>query len=417
MARSILNSLSTIEIIVLGVGGMLLLSVAGVLLVRRLFPRLADGSFEPVAESLRVVYELIFALILAFVIAAVLDELGSAESAVASEATTVREILRANEAFPEDDRARLNAAVRQYVRAVADDEWETMKDGESSPRASAALETLHAEYRLVKPEGTGQADAHGQALDYLHELGVKRRERLNIAAGDLPTMLRVLVLGGLVLLLVVEYRPQLSRVAGLVFMGTLTVVVTSAFLLTVILDYPFAGEISVSNEPFKQDNLAQFWGEELAYTPEPGDEHQRLTAERLEGVYNSDGYGTLRLKCHNEEPPHDPRACRPADRRMRGVFRSYDGTLTGKIVDGDFRGWWTQAPKRNSARNYSGCVTLELFKTSDGPIIAGSWTYQDREPRYRGWDLDKIEGLRPADLGRRLKNPRTFIEAPRGREC
>lgn len=417
MVRSILNSLSTIEIILLGVGSMLLLTVAGVLLARRLFPRLADSSFEPIADSLRVVYELIFALILAFVIAAVLDEAGNAESAVASEATTVREILRANEAFPEDDRVRLTTAVGQYVRAVADDEWETMKDGESSPRASTALETLHAEYRLVEPEGPVEAEAYGGALDYLHELGVKRRERLNIAAGDLPTMLRVLVLAGIVLLLVVEYRPQLSRVAGLVFMGTLAVIITSAFLLTVLLDYPFAGEISVSNEPFKQDNLAQFWTDELAYEQEPGDERQPLTAERLEGVYNSDAYGTLRLKCYDEEPPHDPRACRPADRRMRGVFRSYDGTLTGELEEGEFRGWWTQAPKRNSGRYYSGCVTLELFKTSDGPIIAGSWTYQDRKPRYRGWDLDRIEGLWPADLGRRLRDPETFIEAPRGREC
>ena len=85
----------------LGVGGMVLLTVAGVLLARRLFPRLADGDFEPVADSLRVVYELIFALILAFVIAAVLDESGNAESAVASEATTIGELVRANDALPE----------------------------------------------------------------------------------------------------------------------------------------------------------------------------------------------------------------------------------------------------------------------------------------------------------------------------
>ena len=77
MARSILNSFSAIQIVALGVGGMVLLTVAGVLLARRLFPRLADSEFEPVADSLRVVYELIFALILAFVLAAVLDEMAT----------------------------------------------------------------------------------------------------------------------------------------------------------------------------------------------------------------------------------------------------------------------------------------------------------------------------------------------------
>ena len=64
----------------LSLAGMVLFTIAGVLLARRVFPTRADTQFEQVADSLRVVYELIFALILAFVIAAVLDEMGNAES-------------------------------------------------------------------------------------------------------------------------------------------------------------------------------------------------------------------------------------------------------------------------------------------------------------------------------------------------
>jgi hypothetical protein len=407
MARSVLNSLSTIQIVVLGVGGMVLLTVAGVLVARRLFPRLADSEFEPVADSLRVIYELIFALILAFVLAAVLDEMGNAESAVASEATTIGELVRANDGLPNAD--RLDDAVQQYVRAVANDEWKTMKDGEPSPQATAELEGMFAEYRLVKPVGTAQTESYGQALDDVHELSSKRRERLNIAAADLPTMLRVLVLVGLVLLLVLEYRPQLSPVAGLVFMGTLATVVTSAFLLTVILNYPFAGQVSVSNAPLKQDNLARFWSLELAYRPKPGDEQRPLTAQRLEGVYNSDAYGTLILRCHDESPRHRVRECGPRDRRMRGVYRYRNGTLTGEVVRGVLRGWWTQAPTHRS-RNDAGRVEFRLVKTADGPLIAGSWSYLYEKPLEPGWDLEEIGGASPPDLARRLEKPSTFIE-------
>ena len=412
MVRSILNSLSTNEIVVLGVGGMVLLTVAAVLLARRLFPRLTDSEFEPVADSLRVVYELIFALILAFVIAAVLDEMGDAESAVASEATTIGELVRANDAFPKHVGLRLDDAVQHYVRAVANDEWETMKDGEPSPRAFSALEGMYAEYLLVKPVGDAQTESYSQALDNLHELGSQRRERLNIAAADLPTLLRVLVLVGLVLLLVLEYRPHLSAVAGLVFMGTLALVVTSAFLLTVILDYPFAGEVSVSNEPFKQDNLAQFWVEERADRLKPGDDQQPLTAQRLEGVYDSTAYGTLVLRCYDEGPRHTVRKCGPRDRRMRGVYRYYGGTLTGEFVDGVFRGWWTEAPTHRG--NNSGRVELWLVTTSDGPLIDGRWGYQ-HGPLELGWDLEEIGGVTPPDLARRLQDPSTFREDPRAR--
>ena len=392
---------------------MVLLTVAGVLLARRLFPRLADSDFEPVADSLRVVYELIFALILAFVIAAVLDESGNAESTVASEATTIGELVRANDALPEKYQERLDNAVEQYVRTVANDEWKTMQDGEASPQATAALEGMRAEYQLVKPQGAAQTETYSQALDDLHDMGSKRRERLNIAAADLPTMLRVLVVVGLVLLLVLEYRPQLTRVAGLVFMGTLAMVVTSAFLLTVVLDYPFAGQVSVSNTPFKEDNLARFWSTELAYRPKSGDQVQPLTAQRLEAVYNSDAYGTIILRCHDEGPRHKVRKCGPGDRRMRGVYRYHDGTLTGEVVDGVFRGWWTQGPTHRS-RDDSGRVELRLVETSDGPLIAGNWSYR-YEPFQPGWDLVEIGGAQPPDLARRLDDPTTFREDPHAR--
>src|SRR5262249_24898240 len=163
-----------------------------------------------------------------------------------------------------------------------DDEWQTMKDGKQSPQASSEIEGLYAAYEGV-PKAARQDDFYGKALVDLHEVASKRRDRLNIAAADLPTMLRVLVIVGLVLLLVVEYRPHLRPVAGLAFMGTLAAVVTSAFLLTIILDYPFAGQVSVSNVPFKQGILARFWSDELAYRPNAGDKVQPLTAQRLQG--------------------------------------------------------------------------------------------------------------------------------------
>jgi hypothetical protein len=410
MARWVLNTFSTIELVVLGVGGAVLLTIACVLLARRRFPQLADSQFEPVADSLRVVYELIFALILAFVIASVLDEMGNAESAVASEATSIAELVRANDALPPSVGVKLDDAVNRYVHSVADEEWKTMKHGKQSPEATSEIEGMYAAYEGV-PKGARLNEFYGKALDDLHEVASKRRDRLNIAASDLPTMLRVLVVVGLVLLLVLEYRPHLKPVAGLAFMGTLAMVVTSAFLLTVILDYPFAGQVSVSNAPFKQGILARFWSDELAYRPKPGDKAQPLSAQRLQGVYNSTAYGTLILRCYNDNPQHTVRACAPGDTRMRGVYRSHRGTVTGEVTDGVFSGWWSEAPGHR-APDYAGRVKLRLWHTSDGPLIAGDWS-EGNGRFHHGWDLKPIGGGPPPDLVERLHDPRTFIEEPR----
>jgi hypothetical protein len=412
MTRSILNALSTVEIVLLGVGGMVLLTLAGVVLARRLLPRLADSEFEPVADSLRVVYELIFALILAFVIAAVLDEFGSAESTVASEATTIAELVRANEALPERDKQRLDDAVSQYVHAVADQEWKTMKDGEESPQATAALAGMFAEYRDVRPVGAGQTEQYRQALTDLHDMVGQRRERLDLASADLPTMLRVLVVVGLFLLLVLEYRPQLSAVAGLVFMGTLAMVVTSAFLLTVILNYPFAGDVSVSNEPLKQGALAQFWSQELAYRRQPEDTDVPLTPQELEGVWNSDAYGTLVMRCYDAAAPTRTRRCGPRDDRMRGVYRSNQGTVSGRFSRGVFEGWWSEDPLRRPP-SYAGTFRWQLLDTAGGHVILGTWGYGTSTKLMPGWDLHHVGGVEPPDLRKRFARTSTFRERPR----
>ena len=412
MVRALLNSVPTFVIVLVGVGGMAALTVVVVLVARRLFPQLTDSDFEPVANSLRTVYELIFALILAFVIAAVLDEMTNAESVVASEATTIGELVRANDTLPGRDRLRLDRSVEQYVRAVANHEWKTMQDGKRSAQAASALEGMYAEYRRVQPRGAAQTEDYSQALDNLHEIATLRRERLNIAAADLPTMLRVLVVVGLFVLLVLEYRPQLSFAAGLVFMGTLAVVATSAFLLTVVLNYPFAGDVSISNAAFKHDNLARFWSQELAYRPKASDDERPLTAVRLQGVWNSDAFGTLVMSCEDPAQRDRVRDCRRGDRRMRGVYRYHDGTVTGEISNGVFRGWWTESPRRG--RNDSGLVRWRLLDTAEGEVVYGTWSYA-YDPLTPGWDLQPIGGTAPPDLQRRFSLLKTFQEDPRGR--
>jgi hypothetical protein len=51
-------------------------------------------------------------------------------------------------------------------------------------------------------------------------------------------------------------------------------------------------------------------------------------------------------------------------------------------------------------------------KTSDGPLVAGSYGYRFAPPRTPGWDLERISDDVPPDLYRRLHDPRTFIERP-----
>lgn len=394
VARSILNHLSTVEIMLIFVVGSVVLAIAVAVAIRRLVPDIADRPFEEIAGGLRIVYELLFALILAFVIASVLDKFNNAEDTVGGEATALAQMHRNNLAFPSAPQEDLDAAIGTYIAAVVGEEWKTMRDGRASPEAAAALETMYAEYADFDPGGGNASVFYDQALSHLDEVATARRERLALSRAKLPTVLVIMLPIGLILLLMLEYRPQLAPRSQVAFMGLLTLVLSSTYLLTIVLDYPFSGDVSVGNEALTSGTLASLVGTEPR-APQPGDRRLALTAQALDGVWSSDAYGTIRL--------------RDEGGLIRGTYRIGDGTIRGTIANGVFHGVWCEGRREAGATDDAGLVEWHLVQTKDGDrIVAGTWSSgfkrrADSSFKPEGsWDLTKLRLDGAPDLERRL---------------
>ena len=375
--RSLLNSFALPTIVLIVVGGTVVLALVGVLVARKLFPNLADGPYHDVVEGLRGVYHLVFALILAFVIASVLGNFATAESTVAAEAATLAHMRRANDALPAEQQVRLNTGLRHYVNAIGDTEWETMQRGEGSPRASAALETLYALYVSYSPlptEGV-EAEFYSEAVDQLLTVGSTRRERLSLSAGELPILLRIVLPLGVLILLVLEYRPKMALRAQLLHIGLLAMVVSFCYLLTIVMDYPFSGDVALGNEEFKRGALAAFWASEEGDVTH-GNLLEDLSPGELAGVWNADTFGVVVIREVGDE--------------VRAVYREQQGTIVGRVFpDGVFRGWWCQEPTRKP-NDDAGDVEWRLVNESRGEVLVGLWRFGSAE-RFRGdWDLEKV---------------------------
>ena len=101
-------------------------------------------------------YELLFALLLAFVVASVLDTFNQAESTVQEEASALSAMLRDNLAFPPATQTELRRGLGACVKATITSEWQTMRNGAASPEAAGAIETLYAIYRSYTPVNATQ---------------------------------------------------------------------------------------------------------------------------------------------------------------------------------------------------------------------------------------------------------------------
>ena len=311
------------------------------------------------------------------------------------------------------------------------------------------------EYRNLTPRSDVEKEKFSLALSKLDDIASERRNRLNIAAAELPTMLRVLVAIGIVLLLLLEYRPQLSLGASLAFMGGLAAIVTSAYLLTLVLNYPFASDVSVSNDPLKRDRLATFWDRELAYREQDGDTARPLEPSDLRGIWNSrrirNARPALLQRAVTGRTPESASCLASAEQSddWYGVYRYHNGVVTGRLDpdDGVFRGWWYEEPRRIEDEKAAtggrvqrkvvngGALAWRGVRRSDKTLIVGCWIYGRvaRNDPYKaydvhpGWDLvplatdaqvDDEGNLEPGaldepnDLAARFVSIKQFRSAP-----
>ncbi|MFJ6719612.1 MULTISPECIES: DUF4239 domain-containing protein [unclassified Streptomyces] len=257
----LLNNLSTFVLGVLLVGGFTALAVVGSVAARRRFPHLAAGEHNEMVGVALGMFGAIYGIILAFVVVTLWTQLENTQNVVAGEATDLALVVRSAEAFPAADRAKVDRAVGAYVHAVVDVQWPMMRDGR--PSFDATAEQTHAMYTALQayePVGSRSETFYQEAASRLNDVAAQRRARVTMAETSLPTLLQVLVYGGALVILPLTFLFGLrSLKMQLLFVSAVAALIGFSLLLVMVLDRPFAGDLSVSPAPYKEAALAQFW--------------------------------------------------------------------------------------------------------------------------------------------------------------
>lgn len=403
MTSALLNNFSTGGLVLIVVGGSTLFAVAVSLMVRWRFPNLANSDFENLTGILRAdVFALLFSIVLGLVIADQSGNLAEASATVSRESSALAELAGASEAFDPAEGAILSTALDEYLHSVVEEEFRSMRTGEESARAAAALEALHAAFRQYEPRTEVQHAYYARSVDSLGTVILNRRERLQQSQEGLSPLLRTLLLVGAFVFMVLAYPASIRKLwSHLVIVAATAAFVSFAYLMTVVLDYPYAGEVSVDSSPYKQGALAQFWGEDVEPRPAGSPELGRIDEQTLLGKWNSqNAYGEVLFRKVGGE--------------IRGAYRLDQGTVTGVLGnDGVFRGWWCQEPDRQAPDNAGEVEWRLLHSGDDGQIrLDGRWSYGTGGELRGGWDLTKIAGVEPADLRALVEDSSLFCAHP-----
>src|SRR5918994_3759248 len=233
------QTVAVVVIVVMAV----LVSLIGLVLVRRLAPIDQLAQHTDVAGYVYAVIGVIYAVVLALVVIAAWEEYRGAREAVANEASAVLNLARAANGWPAADRDQVESALTAYARQVVDVEWPAMAQGDFGPTIdTVTVNRLWQALNQAEESAAAKSAGYEVALQQLNDLGEARRNRLLLGQEGLPVSMAVILIIGAVVTVGFTYLFAVDNGQLHAFMiASLTVLVALLLLLEYQLGRPFQG--------------------------------------------------------------------------------------------------------------------------------------------------------------------------------
>jgi len=184
----------------------------------------------------------LYALMVGFVLSYALSGYQSTNSDAGAEAQSLSGLSRVATLFGADSRDQIGHELICYARAVIDDEWPRMADGEQSELATAATDRL-----IRSVGGLGRTSPNNAALvsslDRVRELSETRAARLQASTDNLPPMFWLfMVVGGFLLCLYATILAGRERPLGqFIYILPVALLLLSSVYLVAAFERPFSG--------------------------------------------------------------------------------------------------------------------------------------------------------------------------------
>ena len=229
----------------------ILLSVAGLLVVRRYVDVDWLKRHHEVASYFFLMMGTLYAVLIAFAIFVVWSESKDAATNLEHEATEVADLSRLLTAMPDPLRRKITTALMEYLNAVVEDEFPSMQHGRDSQRTWTAVQNLWDVYGTSQPDTPRLQAYFAESLKHLTQLSDYRRTRLFASRGTVPATLWYLLLSGAVLLVAFSYFFGHESVWSQAAMtAALAGVLAFSLFLIRSLDTPYSGVAHITPQPF-----------------------------------------------------------------------------------------------------------------------------------------------------------------------
>lgn len=251
------DSLFDLPLAVIGpaiIGGLCLLALGGLLLVRRfVLPRLKvqvqDSEFTGALVQCVMVF---YGLAVALIAVSVWQSYADVSRIISGEASSLNALYRDVSSYPDPIRLELQQELREYTDQVIHGAWALQRRGQTPTAGFEHMSRFQAVLDKFEPASEGQKILHAETLRAYNLLIQSRRLRLDAATTCLPTVMWAVVLAGALIGLSATFffKVEDARLHGIL------VALLAAFMGLVIfmifaLDRPFRGDLGLGSGPYQ----------------------------------------------------------------------------------------------------------------------------------------------------------------------
>ncbi|NCY01386.1 MAG: DUF4239 domain-containing protein [Planctomycetia bacterium] len=259
------------------VGGAIVLSLAILTAVRRLFSAETLREGHDLTGAMLAIVGTLYAVLLGLVVVDAMARFERAMDIVQLESNSLGDVFLLASRLPQPQRERVQNLCRSYAKQVVEVEWPAMERARMSVVARQTALSLAKALDDFEPQTEAHKTVYPAILENVALLWDQRRERAGTALYGIPVVEWVVLgLGAAVLVFFAGLFSVGSPRLQIVVTSLMAVVIGLNLYLVCLFGYPFAGELSVSHRPFDID-IDVFRG---VYDDRPaheGEEHAETT--------------------------------------------------------------------------------------------------------------------------------------------
>ena len=228
-------------------------SYIGLKLVRRKYQHEYLKEHHEVAGIIFNAVELIYAVLVAFVVFATWASFDAAEKNIEMESNKLSDLFLDANAFPDSVKKEIRVGIADYTKAIVEEDWPAMQRQEKAPpQVIDKLRKVWTAYMKIDGRTINNPQMYSESVRQINNMSEFRRTRWLDSKKSTPEVIWLFLIVGAIFSVVFTFFLGSKHLKAQYVMTSVLAIINGMVLyLIYILDHPFVGVNSISDESFK----------------------------------------------------------------------------------------------------------------------------------------------------------------------